>query len=113
MFISKTSDVQVCHPPTAKRRRLVANLTQRKNPYTPVYGIFVEMCKDLTICAFNSPKWLTPSFFNMHMWRHQGRAKMLYMLTKMIHKYTTDRQTDWKETDWKTNRHTKWNSKQS
>ena len=37
-----------------------------------------------------STKWLTPSFFNMHLWRNPGRAKMLCMLTKMIHKYTTD-----------------------
>ena len=37
----------------------------------------------------NSPKWLTPIFFNMHLWRHPGRAKMLCMLSKMIHKYTT------------------------
>ena len=30
-----------------------------------------------------------PLFFNMHSWRHPGRAKMLCMLSKMIHKYTT------------------------
>ena len=36
-----------------------------------------------------SPKWLTPSFFNMHSWRHPGRAELLCMLTKMIHKYST------------------------
>ena len=31
-----------------------------------------------------------PLFFNMHWWRHPGRAKMLYMLTKMIPMYTTN-----------------------
>ena len=35
-----------------------------------------------------SPKWLTPSFFNMHLWRHPGRTQMLCMLSKMIHMYT-------------------------
>ena len=46
----------------------------------------------LSVHAFfyyhNSPKWLTPSFLNMHSWHHPGRAKMLCMLLKMIHKYT-------------------------
>ena len=41
--------------------------------------------------AQSSPKWLTHSFFNMHSWRHPGRADMLCMLIKMIHKYTTKR----------------------
>ena len=36
-----------------------------------------------------SPKLLTLYFFELHLWRHPGRAKMLCMLTKMIHKYTT------------------------
>ena len=36
-----------------------------------------------------SRNWLTPSFFKMHSWRHPGRAKMLCMLSKMIHMYTT------------------------
>ena len=36
-----------------------------------------------------SAKWLTPSFFNIHSLRHPCRAKMLCMLSKMIHKYTT------------------------
>ena len=31
-----------------------------------------------------SPNWLTPSFFNMHLWRHPGKAKILW-----LHKYTT------------------------
>ena len=32
------------------------------------------------------------SCFNMHLWRHPGRAKMLCMLSKMIHKYTNIKQ---------------------
>ena len=36
-----------------------------------------------------SPKWLTLYFFELHSWRHPGRAKMLCMLTKLIHKYTS------------------------
>ena len=48
-------------------------------------------CHFLLNCTAKGPKWLTPSFCNMHSWRHPapGRAKMLCMLSKMIHKYTT------------------------
>ena len=49
--------------------------------------VFISMASDV---KYISPKWLTPSFFNMHSWRHPGRAKMLYMLSKMIHMYTTN-----------------------
>ena len=28
----------------------------------------------------SSPKWLTPSFLNKHLWRHPGIAKMLCLL---------------------------------
>ena len=30
-----------------------------------------------------------PHFFKLHNRRHPGKAKMLCMLTKMLHKYTT------------------------
>ena len=46
-------------------------------------------CSSPSLHQNTSLKWLTPSFFNMHSWRHPGRAKMQCMLTKMIHKYTT------------------------
>ena len=55
-------------------------------------------CSSPSLHRITSPKWLTPSFHNMHSWRHPGRAKMLCMLYKMIHKYTTD--AIWQLTFW-------------
>ena len=47
------------------------------------------LCSSPSFHRNASPKWLTPSSFNMHSWCHPGRAKLLCMLTKMIHKYYT------------------------
>ena len=71
----------------------------------PIYCLYTQVLKNILSFRFFSPshlhrsspsfhqitsqKWLTPSFFNMHLWRHPGRAKMLCMHSKMIHKYTT------------------------
>ena len=46
-------------------------------------------CASPSLHRKTSPKWPTLYFFKLHLWRHPGRAKMLCMHTKMIHKYTT------------------------
>ena len=43
------------NPPASEASREVANLTERKNPHTPVYGVkeFVclSVCPSVTMCA--------------------------------------------------------------
>ena len=46
-------------------------------------------CTSPSLHSNTSPKWLTLNFFKLHSWSHPGKAKMLCMLTKKIHKYTT------------------------
>ena len=73
---SRIMSVKIARPGATRneKKQLLGNYLHRLSP---------------SLHQNTSPKWLTPSFFNMHSWRHPGRAKMLCMLSKMIHMYTT------------------------
>ena len=38
-----------CYPPASEASREVANLTERKNPHTPVYGVKEFVCLSVII----------------------------------------------------------------
>ena len=77
LFISKA--LVYLPPPTVVRKR--------RDCSTRIF--WCQTKKFFSVLQLFSPKWLTPSFFNMDLWRHPGRAKMLCMHTKIIHMYTT------------------------
>ena len=47
---------ELCHPPASKVSREVANLTERKNPHVPVYGVkeFVLLSVCLSVCLLQT-----------------------------------------------------------
>ena len=69
-----------------------ATYSRAKVPNSFSRRIFIPSylpCASPSLHRNTSPKWLTLYFFKLHLWRHPGRAKMLSVHTKMIHKYTT------------------------
>ena len=49
MYSLKETDTFIAsYPPASKASREVANLTERKNPHTPVYGVKEFVC--LSVC---------------------------------------------------------------
>ena len=49
MYCLETDLIQLLfYPPASEANREVANLTERKNPHTPVYGVKEFVC--LSVC---------------------------------------------------------------
>ena len=82
----------LCYPPASEASREVANLTERKNPHTPAYGVKEFVC--LSVINFNPiiyntlriiltiicrPEDLRPGPFSIHLVLNTGETGDIYI----------------------------------